>query len=348
VAGSSPAKARAFAGEQAITQASASFDDLLARTDVDVVDLCVPNALHASMTIAAARAGKHVICTKPLVAYVGQDLAADASDAEVAARDPLAMLAAVRRDLEAVAIAVNESGVQLCYGENWIHAPAVMRANALLGRARASIREMRGHESHSGSHSPYARRWRQVGGGALLRLGAHPIGAMLWLKHSEGNRHDGRPIRPVAVTAEVADATRRGDSVESWGCAVITFADGSRGVALGSDCLLGGMESRLEVMASTCHFKCSLSPNDMLRAYAEGESVFGDEYLIEKGGTTAGWSTPMPDEDWTSGQQAMLEHFVTSIAAGQPVMTPGELGADVARVLYSAYASARSGRRVDL
>jgi hypothetical protein len=62
---------------------------------------------------------------------------------------------------------------------------------------------MRGGECHSGSHSPYSKRWRTAGGGALLRLGVHPIGAMLHLKRQEGLRRSGRPIRPRTVVAEL-------------------------------------------------------------------------------------------------------------------------------------------------
>jgi predicted dehydrogenase len=45
----------------------ASFDDVLAMDDIDVIDICTPPGLHYSMVMAALRAGKHVICEKPLV-----------------------------------------------------------------------------------------------------------------------------------------------------------------------------------------------------------------------------------------------------------------------------------------
>ena len=53
----------------------------------------------------------------------------------------------------------------------------------------------------------YAKRWATSGGGALLRLGVHPIGAALQLKRWEGQLRQGRPIRAAAVTAEVATLT---------------------------------------------------------------------------------------------------------------------------------------------
>jgi len=43
-----------------------SLDETLADPEVEVVDLCVPTPLHPPQAIAALRAGKHVVCEKPL------------------------------------------------------------------------------------------------------------------------------------------------------------------------------------------------------------------------------------------------------------------------------------------
>ncbi|MGH7721761.1 MAG: Gfo/Idh/MocA family protein [Candidatus Dormibacteria bacterium] len=59
-------KGRAFADKHGVAWSSTSYDDLLARPDVDVVLVTTPNALHPDQVIAAARAGKHVLCDKPL------------------------------------------------------------------------------------------------------------------------------------------------------------------------------------------------------------------------------------------------------------------------------------------
>ena len=341
----------------------AVFDDLdamLESPSIDVVDLCVPNSLHREMTEAAAAAGKHVICTKPLTAYTGQDLPESASDDEVAGRDRGEMLRVAERDARAMVEAARQAGVQLLYGENWIYAPAFRRAQALLEQADGVLLEMRGGECHSGSHSPYSRIWRHTGGGALIRLAAHPVGAMLHLKRVEGLRRRGEPVRPAWVTAETADLSAvaglsedqlrtagEWGEVENWGCAVIGFDDGSRAVAWGGDHVLGGMESGLDLFASNCRLRLNLSPNDMLRAYAPDGSVFGDAYIMEKIDSGAGWSTPMPDEDWTSGQLGMCQAFAAALLNGELAESDGELGLEVVRVLYAAYVAAAEGRRVD-
>ncbi len=336
-------------------------DAMLADPLIDVVDLCVPNRLHREMAEAAAAAGKHVICTKPLTAYTGQDLQGDASDADVAGRNRREMLRVAEADARAMVDAAERAGVQLLYGENWIYAPAFRRALGLLAKADSVLLEMRGGECHSGSHSPYSRVWRHTGGGALIRLAAHPVGAMLHLKRAEGLRRSGKPVRPAWVSAETADLSAVAGiaadelriaggwgEVENWGCAVIGFDDGSRAVAWGGDHVLGGMESGLDLFASNCRLRLSLSPNDMLRAYTPDGSVFDDAYIMEKIDSGAGWTTPMPDEDWTSGQFGMCRTFAANLLEGAAAESDGELGLEVVRVLYAAYVASAEGQRVDI
>ncbi|MEZ6036878.1 MAG: Gfo/Idh/MocA family oxidoreductase [Planctomycetota bacterium] len=336
---------------------AATFDEVLADDKVLLIDLCVPNHAHAPLCARAAKAKKHVLCTKPLTAYWGQGLPAEATSAEVAATPREKMLEVALADAERMVAACREHGVQLFYGENWCFAPSIVRAAALGAAGNGVALEMRGWESHSGSHAAYAREWRNAGGGALLRLGAHPIGAMLWLKRREGLQRRGAPTKVVAVTAEVADLSRVAagaacevatgwHEVENWGVCTLHFDDGSRGVAYGSDNMLGGMQSHLTILGSDHRFECALSPNDMLRAYAVHEGAFGAEYLMEKVHGQAGWSTPMPDEDWTSGQQGMVQSVAEHLVEGGTSDVDGQLGLEVVRVIYSAYRSAVEGRRV--
>jgi 1,5-anhydro-D-fructose reductase (1,5-anhydro-D-mannitol-forming) len=61
-----PARAKAYAAENGIPVAVATLDALLARRDVDAVYISTTNELHREQAIAAARAGKHLLCEKPL------------------------------------------------------------------------------------------------------------------------------------------------------------------------------------------------------------------------------------------------------------------------------------------
>ena len=362
VADTDTERARSFAETHGARHAVAELGDILAMPEIDLVDLCVPNHLHQPMTEAAAAAGKHVVCTKPLTAYVGQDLAAGASDEDVSAQTREHMLSHAVESASAMVEAADRGAVMLMYGENWIHSPSVRKVARLVEASQSTILEMRGGECHSGSHSPFSKTWKYTGGGALIRLGAHPIGTMIYLKHLEGLVRDGKPIRPVSVTAEVGDLSRITSleresrqwiahgwkDVENWGSLVLSFEDGARGLVWASDAVLGGMESRLEVLMSGCRLRCNLSPNNLVESFSPAPEVFADEYLQEKLETSAGWSTPMPDEDWTSGHWGMCQSFVDCVADGRSPVTDGRLGLEVVRVVYSAYLSAQEGRRVEL
>lgn len=61
-----PDRVRALADRFGIPQAFGDYRDLLRAPDVDVVHICSPNRFHCEMSLAALRAGKHVVCEKPL------------------------------------------------------------------------------------------------------------------------------------------------------------------------------------------------------------------------------------------------------------------------------------------
>jgi predicted dehydrogenase len=359
VASRSKEHAEAYARRHGVPDAYGDYREILTRRDVDLVDLCVPNHLHRPLTEEAASAGKHIVCAKPLTAFDGPGRDSE-TDFNTVPRAH--MLRAAVENADAMVAAADRARVRLMYAENWVYAPSIVKADRLAAAAGGVILEMRGGECHSGSHSPYAKKWRYTGGGALLRLGVHPVGAMLHLKRQEGVRRGGRPIRPRAVVAEVGDLTRTEAfrqeerhwigtgwvDVENWGCLLITFEDGTRGTVWASDAVLGGMESALEVFLSNAQIKCKMEHTDLLRAYAPDASIFEKEYLMEKLETKAGWSSPAPDEDWAQGHPQALQDFVDSVAENRAPASDGRLGRDVIEVVYAGYLSAAEGRRVEL
>ena len=66
VVGSSPDRTRELAAEFGTDPAVSSAEDLISHPEVDVVHICTPNHLHVPLAEAALRAGKHVVCEKPL------------------------------------------------------------------------------------------------------------------------------------------------------------------------------------------------------------------------------------------------------------------------------------------
>lgn len=350
--------AQRFAKKYHIPSAYGAAEDLLARDDLDIVDLCVPNYLHESLALRAIEAGKHVICEKPLTGYFGDEEAKE----PVGATPKGVMLEKASEAAERMVNAAQERGVKLMYAENWLYSPVVARANRLAEASEGTILEIRGRECHSGSHAQYAKSWATSGGGALVRLASHPIGAALWLKEEEGRRRDGVPIKAASVLADVdnlchvASFQREGghhivddwEDVENWGILIITFDDGTRGIIQGSDIVLGGMEDTLTLLLSNARIDCDLTHSGLIKAYAPNTRVFEQEYIMEKVSTKAGWSYPSVDEEFLLGYPQEIRDFVESVALDRPPRSTGRLGLEVVRLMYAAYQSAEEGRSISL
>jgi predicted dehydrogenase len=272
------------------------------------------------------------------------------------------MLDAVMQSARGLKRALDTAGVTFCYGENWVYAPPVVKLNRLMAASGSTLLRIQGEESHSGSHAPYAKRWKTAGGGSLLRLCVHPLGAALHLKYEEGRRRGRGPIRPVAVSAEVARLTEIAsfqgeepkhigvgwEDVEDWGAMVVTFEDGSVAQVTSTDTKMGGIHNYLTAYGSRAVVTANINPNNTCQAYTPDGRYFEGEYLVEKTETKEGWSFPAPDEDSVTGYPDELRDFVGSIAAGRAPQSGFMLAHDVLLVVYAAYLSAERGERVDL
>jgi predicted dehydrogenase len=352
-----------LAGEANIPFVTGDFGELLSRPDIDVIDICTPPALHHEFAIRAAQAGKHIIMEKPLTGYFGEP-----GDPEPIGRlVPRArMREGARRNAEAVRDAVRKAGVRFCYAENWVYAPPIAKMRRLIAASKGSVLELRTEENHSGSNSVYSREWKATGGGALLRMGAHSVGACLHLKDWEGRVRRGRGIRPVSVVADTADlvhseagqiALKAGANqwisanpvdVENWANVVIRYEDGSRAAIIVSDTGLGGLNTRVTAYMTDGVIKANMTANDAIETYAPEASVFEGEYFTEKLETKAGWNRPSCDEDWFRGFSQEIADFVGAIRDGREPLAGIDLAVDVVNVIYAAYLSAEEGRAVKL
>jgi len=266
------------------------------------------------------------------------------------------------RAADEVVDAVTRNGVTFCYGENWVYAPSVTKANDILAESDNTILRISGEESHSGSHSEYAKEWRYSGGGSLINKGCHPLGAALYLKYCEGVRKYGSPIKPKSVTAEVANLThiesflaeddkwvREGwKDCEDWSSMMITFSDDSIAQITASDMVLGGIQNIISVYSSKTVVHCNINPNTGMLTYAPSDDVMGDTYIREKVETRSGWQFTNPDEDWMNGFPHELQDFCDSISCGRQPKSTVELGRDVVAVCYGAYIAAETSKHFSL
>jgi len=161
VAGRSAEAAQKSALELGCPFWTADYHDLLARSDIDVIDCSLPNHLHEEVVLAAAKAGKHIYCEKPLAMDVTQG----------------------RRMVDAA----NQAGVKTQMNFNFRFYPAVMRARQLiddgfLGRV-FSFRGCFYRASYINPNKPLSWRLKKesAGSGALFDLGSHIIDLVYYL-----------------------------------------------------------------------------------------------------------------------------------------------------------------------
>ena len=327
--------------------------------DVDIVDVCLPTDVHKEAIIAAAEAGKHVICEKPLTGYFGKDL----DEERVADKVPReTMLREAMKSCREIRSAIERNRVKFCYAEDWIYAPPFVKLKRMVDVSGGVVMDIRAEESHSGSHAAYSRRWKTSGGGSLARLGSHPIGAALHLKHFEGQIREGKPIRGTSVIAAVGHHTQipsykkmskkwlvsDWEDVEDWSSLIIEFEDSTHAVIMATDGMLGGTRNTMEVYLSNAVVRINMCSNTAVEVYAPDSGVFGDEYLVEKLETRAGWNFPSPDEDWERGYPQELEDFIDAILEDREPVSGLDLAEEAVNVIYSGYVSAEKGGRVSL
>ncbi|MEU4644095.1 Gfo/Idh/MocA family oxidoreductase [Micromonospora sp. NPDC023814] len=132
--------------------------DLVARDDIDVVDVCTPGDSHAEIALAALAAGKHVLCEKPLANTVAE-----------------------ARAMAAAAATARASGVRSMCGFNYRRVPAVTMMRQLVADGRLGvIRHVRATYLQDWIVDPqFPLVWRlqrdRAGSGALGDIGAHII-----------------------------------------------------------------------------------------------------------------------------------------------------------------------------
>jgi len=352
----SATRASDFASHHHIPTAYGNYHELLADASIDIVCICVPNSMHTSVIVDAARAGKHIICEKPLTGAFG-----DAGRLNNSSRAKSELTRALAAADEAGSV-IRSTGVLFMYAENWIYAPAMAKAKSLLAVSKGVVLDVRAEESHSGSHAQRTRERASAGGGALLTLGSHAIGAAIHLKNQEALIHGGKPIRVESVTADIANfeltnadspagrnwLVEDWDDVERWANIVLRFTDGSRAVITASFAMLGGVRNQFEFYSTNASFRGNMTPNNGLLVFTPDAEALGNEYLHEKLESRTGWIAASPDEDWARGYPQEMQHFMSCATQGTEPLSGFELARDVVEVVYSGYVSAEEGRRVQL
>lgn len=311
--------AQKIADDNGIKDVYDDYREVIARDDVDVINVCTPNLYHSEVAIAALQAGKHVFCEKP-----------DAINPEEAVK---------------MAEAAKASGKVLMVMRNNRYRPVsqFLRSyvdNGHMGEVytgRCGWLRRRGIPGKGG----WFTTKELSGGGPLIDLGVHMIDLAVWIM--------GNP-RPVAVSGSVytkfAD-TEQSDSVHS------AFGSKQQGGTFDVEDLATGF-IRFENGASL-QIEFSWASNVEtegrfveLRGTKAGFNLFNDDLKLftEIDGTLCDIVPKLPKDP--GGHKSNINHFVDVVRERtEPIFVPQQ-GVDMIKILSAIYESAQTGREVRL
>ena len=333
---------------------SYDFEEVINDPEIDVIDICTPPYVHAEMIIKAMRAGKHVICEKPLSGYFGESGDKDPVGETVSKRVMYEKLLASLEELRDV---IQKSKMKFMYAENFVYAPAIEKAAEIVKAKKSRILYMKGEESLKGSSSHVAGEWAKTGGGTFIRTGTHPLSAILWLKQQEAKARQ-VPIEVVSVMADMGRITSslseyehrhiaaRPKDVEDNGTVILTFSDQSKAVVIATDTCLGGSRNYVELYCNDAMLKCNLTMNDLMSTYMQDEDGMDDVYLSEMLPIKTGWNRPFIADEMIRGYTNEMQDFMECISYDREPQSGFQLAYDTIKVTYAAYASAELGERI--
>ena len=191
-------RARAAAFELGIAHAFGSYEDLLADPDVDAVYNPLPNHLHAEWTIAAARAGKHVLCEKPL--------------------------ATTSADAERMIQACEAEGVLLMEAFMYRLHPTWEAVTSLVASGRiGELKTVQSWFSYFNDDPGDIRNLVETGGGALYGIGCYCVNLSRMLFGAEPERVGGSVLRDPVMGIDVLTS-----GILDFGDVVATFTCSTR------------------------------------------------------------------------------------------------------------------------
>ena len=281
---------------------------LLARQDVDVVNICTPSGLHAQMAVEAMQAGKHVIVEKPI--------------------------ALTLHDADLMIGAARVYGLKLCVVlQNRYNRPMQdlkqVIESGMLGRlllGNATVRWYRPQEYYEdGWHGTWA-----MDGGALMNQSIHHIDALQWLL--------GRPESVFAYSATLAHRME----AEDIGVASIRFHGGTLGVVEGSTVTYPeNLEGSVAVFGERGSLKVGgTALNRKVLWKVAGELEHEKELLTRE--------QVDPPSVYGTSHRTVIADMIEAILVNRVPKTDGREAKKSLALVLAMYESARTGQPVNL
>ena len=300
--------AKALAEKFGLGDSYLDYRHLLARDDIDVVNICTPSGTHGKIAIAAAKAGKHVIVEKPMEVTVER--------------------------ADAIIRACEEAGIRLQvvfpfrYGKGMQTVKAALE-KGILGKillSNAMCRRYRGQDYYN--KSGWRGTWALDGGGACMNQGIHVIDSYVHL------------MGPIAsVSAYAGTLGHPGAEVEDVATAIVRFQDGGLGVIEATSCAYPDFGDRIDLHGE----KGSLALDGLPPQISEWKVMDDkDAFDVERIGEEIDPKNPY------CLHKHVIQDMVDAIVEGRQPAIGGTEGRKSLELIEAIYRSAREGREISL
>jgi UDP-N-acetyl-2-amino-2-deoxyglucuronate dehydrogenase len=285
-----------------------SIDDMLASVSCDAVALCTPSGLHPKHGIIAARAGKHVICEKPMaISLEGADELVRECDA---------------------------AGVQLFVVKQNRLNPSIQLLKRAIDRGRfgriylanSTVRWTRPQEYYD--QAPWRGTW-EFDGGAIMNQASHYVDLIQWL------------VGPVeSVMAKTATLARRIES-EDTGVAVLKFRSGALGVIEVTMLTYPrNLEGSITILGEKGTVKVGGTAVNRVEHWTFAD-YDDDDKLVDSTATN-------PPTVYGYGHEGYYRNVLAVLRGQANAETDGRAGRKSLELILGIYESAKTGRDVSL
>lgn len=285
-----------------------SFDDMLASVRCDAVAVCTPSGLHPKHGIAAARAGKHVICEKPM--------------------------AITLEDADALVRECDTAGVHLFVVKQNRLNPAIQLLKRAIDRERfgriylanTTVRWTRPQEYYD--QAPWRGTW-EFDGGAIMNQASHYVDLIQWL------------VGPVeSVVAKTATLARRIET-EDTGIAVLKFRSGALGVIEVTMLTYPrNLEGSITILGEKGTVKVGGTAVNRIEHWSFAD-YDDDDKRVESAATN-------PPSVYGFGHEGYYRNVQAVLRGDAKAETDGRAGRKSLELILGIYESAKTGRDVPL
>ncbi|MEZ6059562.1 MAG: Gfo/Idh/MocA family oxidoreductase [Planctomycetaceae bacterium] len=290
--------------------------EMLADSDVDIVNVCTPSGAHRDLAVAAAKAGKHVVVEKPLEITL--------------------------KRCDAIINACEQNNVRLCAIFPSRFSPVNMELKAAIDAGRFGrltlgdtyVKWWRTQEYYDSGG--WRGTWDMDGGGAYMNQAIHQVDLLYWLMGDV-----------VEVTGMTGTLAHERIEVEDVGVATLRFANGAIGVIEATTSAWPGLLKKTEIHGT--NGTAIVEQDDILRwefRTKDRRDAAIRRKFAAGSANTGGAADPKAIS--YVGHRDQLKDFVEAISDQRPARVDGVDGRKSVEIILAIYQSAWTGRTVKL